>query len=190
MANENSNSEYHRIVNQLLSPLQSPLAKDSSLEWKDQSETEAEEASVHKDRRCRAIMAMNFAALSTTGMMASFKYIAAEGYHAADFNLLRNVVGLLITTIWTRVLIGLNPFKTFPLHYKGWMLVRLVCGQANFILLNVASTLASISLTLVIWQTSPFWISILAYFLLNESIYRIEIVSKLICFGAVILIAT
>ena len=132
---------------------------------------------------------MNFAALCTTGMMASFKYIAAEGYHAADFNMLRNVVGLIITTIWT-VLIGLNPFKTFPLHYKGWMLVRLLAGQANFVMLNVASTLAPISLTLVIWQTSPFWISILAHYLLKESIYAVEIVSMLICFVAVVLIAT
>ena len=74
---------------------------------------------------------MNFAALSNTGMMASFKYIAAEGYHVADFNMLRNVVGLIITTIWTTVLIGQNPYKTFPLHYKGWMLVRLVFGQAT-----------------------------------------------------------
>ena len=42
MANEISNSEYQRVENQLLSP----LAKDSSLEWKEQSETEVEEASV------------------------------------------------------------------------------------------------------------------------------------------------
>ena len=56
-------------------------------------------------------------------------------------------------------------------------------------MLNLAVPLAPLSLIMVFMQTSPFWVSILAYCLLSEPIYRLEIVAMLICFGAVVTIA-
>ena len=42
---------------------------------------------------------------------------------------------------------------------------------------------------MVFWQTSPFWISIIAFLFLKEPIVAIELVSMLICFGAVVVIS-
>ena len=43
---------------------------------------------------------------------------------------------------------------------------------------------------MVFWQTSPFWTSIIAYFILNERLFSLEIVAICICFAAVAVIAT
>ena len=43
---------------------------------------------------------------------------------------------------------------------------------------------------MVIWQTNPFLTSIVAYFLLREPILPLETLAMLICFSAVVVIAT
>ena len=55
-------------------------------------------------------------------------------------------------------------------------------------MINLAVSLAPISLVLVCVQTSSFWISILAYFMLSEPIFAVEIVAMIVCFGCVVLI--
>ena len=50
--------------------------------------------------------------------------------------------------------------------------------------------MAPISLVTVLWQTSPFWISILAYIMLKEPIVLVEIIGICICFGGVGAIAS
>ena len=42
---------------------------------------------------------------------------------------------------------------------------------------------------MVLWQTSPFWITIVAWFMLKEPIIPLELVCMVICFSAVALIA-
>ena len=46
-----------------------------------------------------------------------------------------------------------------------------------------------ISLAMICWQTSPFWISIIARFWLKEPIIYLELLGMLICFAMVSLIA-
>ena len=65
----------------------------------------------------------------------------------------------------------------------------MITGQVNFFLLNLAVSMAPLSLVMVIWQMNPFWISIIAFFLLAEPIIMIELVGMVFCFGAVVLIA-
>ena len=55
--------------------------------------------------------------------------------------------------------------------------------------MNIASPLAPISLIMVCVTTSPFWTSIIAHFMLREIMVPLEIVSMLICFGMVVVIA-
>ena len=62
-------------------------------------------------------------------------------------------------------------------------------GLANFYLLNSAVTMAPLALVMVIWQMNPFWITIIAYFLLSEQIILIELIGIFISFGAVVMIA-
>lgn len=131
---------------------------------------------------------MNVAALTTTAMAATFRVVAEQGFHPAEFNLLRNIMALICACIWCYSS-GYNPLKMFPWENKGAMLTRCITGQGNFVLLMCAVPLAPLALIMIFWQTSPFWISIVAFFLLKEPIIPLELISMMVCFGAVVLIA-
>ena len=131
---------------------------------------------------------MNIAALSNTGLTATYRIIAEQGFHPADFNLIRNFWSLFLSLIWC-YFIGVNPLNSLPKDKRGYMVLRCLSGQGNFVLLNMAAPLAPISLIMVMWQTSPFWISIVAFCMLSEPIIPLEVVAMMICFGAVITIA-
>ena len=70
------------------------------------------------------------------------------------------------------------------------MLWRMITGQANFFLMNVAVIFAPISLVMVCWTMAPFWISIIAYFINGERIIPLEVLSMIICFSMVVIITT
>ena len=92
---------------------------------------------------------MNFAAATTTGMAASYKVIA-DNFHPAEFNLMRNCLSFVVALIWLG-LIKTNPIKAFPTEKKWALFWRCITGQANFLLLNIASAMAPISLVMVFW---------------------------------------
>ena len=50
--------------------------------------------------------------------------------------------------------------------------------------------MAPISLIMVVWQTNPFWVYIMAYFILSEPVFFLEIIAIMICFAAVGTIAS
>ena len=56
--------------------------------------------------------------------------------------------------------------------------------------MNLAFTMAPISLVMIFWQINPFLISIISYFMLSEPVIPVEIIGMCICFGAVVLITT
>ena len=143
---------------------------------------------MRKDNKLLAIVAMNIAAFSTTAMTATYRIVGRD-FHAAEFNLLRNMISLIAACIWCACS-GYNPLKLFPSDKKGILLTRCLSGQANFLLLNLAAPLAPLALIMVFWQTSPFWISIVAFCWLSEPIIPLELVSMVLCFSAVIVIAT
>ena len=128
------------------------------------------------------------ASLAVTGMTCFYRIIAEEGFHAADFNLFRNAYSFLISLIWLQI-DGNKPWTNFPSHKRYTLVSRTILGQVTFLLVNIASPMAPISLIMVCWTTSPFWTSIVARFMLSESIVPLEIVSMIICFSAVVLIA-
>lgn len=142
---------------------------------------------VRKDNKLLAVVAMNIAAFSTTGMTATYRIVASD-FHAAEFNLFRNICSLIAACIWCAVQ-GYNPIKLFPSDKKGVLVTRCLTGQANFLLLALAAPLAPLALIMVFWQTSPFWISIVAFCLLSEPIIPLELIAMVVCFGAVVVIA-
>ena len=141
------------------------------------------------DNRCKAIFAMNLSALSTVFMTATWKVIAVEGFSIVDFSLLRNIAALAGGLIWCHMS-GLNPLKNFPWDRSNAFFWRCLTGHLYFIFMNAATPLAPISLVMVITQTCPFWISLIAYFALGEPIIALEIISMIVCFMAVIVIAS
>ena len=44
------------------------------------------------------------------------------------------------------------------------------------------------SLMVILYQTSPFWTSIMGYFLNGEPLYTVEIVGMVLCFVAIVAI--
>ena len=131
---------------------------------------------------------MIFAAVSMTGMTCMYRTIAVEGFHAADFNLIRNMYSFIIACVWLKIT-GNRPVVEFPFDMKCQLMWRILMGQTDFLLINMAAPLAPISLIMVCFTTSPFWTSILAFLVLNEPIVPLEIISIIICFSMVVLIA-
>ena len=105
---------------------------------------------VVKDNKVIAIISMNVAALCSTGMTVTYRVIAKEGFHAADYNLYRNVLSFTVIIVWLWIA-AQNPFKLFPRERKCLLLFRILCGQVNFILIHLAAVYAPISLTMVCW---------------------------------------
>ena len=132
---------------------------------------------------------MNFSAISTVLMTATYKVISAEGFSIIDFSLLRNIAALAGGLIWCHMS-GLNPLKLFPWERSHAFFWRCLTGHLYFIFMHLATPLAPISLIMVITQTCPFWISLIACFMLGEQIIALEIISMIVCFSAVIVIAS
>ena len=62
-------------------------------------------------------------------------------------------------------------------------------GHLYFIFMNIAAPLAPLSLVMIFAQTSPFWTTIIAYFVLSEAVIHVEIIGMIICFAGVVAIA-
>lgn len=68
------------------------------------------------------------------------------------------------------------------------MFGRAICGLSVSLLVNASLELIPFSLLVIIFQTNPFWTSILSYFVNGENIRLVEIASMLICFICVLII--
>ena len=140
-----------------------------------------------KDNRCLAIVTQNILAIVVIAMNACYKVIAREGFSIIDFVFLSNLNLFFVSIAWCW-LAGLHPYRDFPWDTKGIFFARLIFGQTRFATLSMASVFAPLALTNVVDTTSPFLISISAFFFLGEPIIPLEILSMLICFGCVAVI--
>ena len=106
------------------------ITESSHLEVEDlDTETSSSAAAAKPKNTCKAVLAINFAALCDTGMLSVYKMIAKDGFRQADFCFYRNLVGLAICTLWC-CLDGIkNPFKEFPYRQKWNLLGRCIAGS-------------------------------------------------------------
>lgn len=70
-----------------------------------------------------------------------------------------------------------------------WIVARAVVGNSCFCAINYSLTINSMSIQSILFQTNPFWTSIMAVFLLKENVKAYEYVAMGICFLGVIGIA-
>ena len=122
-----------------------------------------------KDSKWRAIIGMNGWCLGVTTQGVLFKIVAKEGFSIIEFVFFRCVFTIVISVLWSFFL-NINPFKNFPWEKKWVLCMRIITGHVAFTLLNIAITLSSLSLVMVILQTNPFWLSIIAFCILSEPI--------------------
>jgi drug/metabolite transporter (DMT)-like permease len=76
-----------------------------------------------------------------------------------------------------------------PKKLRGWILVRIIFGLTSFCCFTFCIGLLPLSLLMVLVQTNPFWTAVLAYFLNNELLSKLEIVGMLISFMGVMTIS-
>lgn len=78
---------------------------------------------------------------------------------------------------------------TVPRHKVGWLIARLLSGQAAFVGFTITIGLLPLSLLMIVAQTNPFWTSVLAYLLIGEKIRPFEIGAMMLCFCGVVCMA-
>ena len=83
---------------------------------------------------------------------------------------------------------GIKLKDNFPSNAKTVLLFRCISGQIAFFCFNMSLQFVPITITNIIFKTGSFWISILAFFFLNERISCVEIVGILLCFAGMVTI--
>ena len=123
-----------------------------------------------------------------TVMSVLYKILAKGGFHIVEFTFFRCLSCFLVSTVWS-LSQGLNPIKHFPRDRKYTVILRSLMGHTSFTSFNLAVPFVPLSLVMIIFNTSPFWIAIIAFCLLGEPIIGLEIIGIILCFGAVVAIA-
>ena len=73
----------------------------------------------------------------------------------------------------------------FPRDKKYSLLFRSIGGHLNFFLMSIGVSMLPMSLAIVCFMSSPFWVSIIARIWLKEKIILLEIIGMIICFSMV-----
>ena len=132
------------------------------------------------------MLCINIYCIVFVAMQASYKKAARDGLHIIDYTLIRGIVACVVSALLC-MSARINPWKEFPWAKKHYLLLRGLSGHGFYTMMALAVMMAPISVVTVLQNTSPFWISIVAYFLLREPIYRHEIIGTVVCFASVLL---
>ena len=68
------------------------------------------------------------------------------------------------------------------------MLFRSFLGIWGFIIYTYIITILPLTLTNVVFQTNPFWMSVLGICFLGERVMVVEILGMCVCFGGVVMV--
>lgn len=135
---------------------------------------------------------MNIYCIANTGQCILYKILSTRGIDLLEYTLFRNL------TIMSIVIVLLIVQKRDPIEAgfamgpmeKKMLLGRAVLGYVITILINLSLTMIPFSLIVIIFQTAPFWTSILSYWINGEKIMMNEIVGMGLCFIAIVIITT
>ena len=129
---------------------------------------------------------MNIYALMTVCFVESNKKAVNEQkVHALDVIFIVNLVNL----VFTAFVVALSDRSfAIPEGSKVIFFSRALLGWLLIVVYIVGNTLVPFTVQQTLANTTPFWASIFAYFLIKESISKLEIVAMVISFGAVVMI--
>ena len=140
-----------------------------------------------KDNRVKAIIWMNIFTLCASIVNILFKYISRYGVSVLEFFLWRNVFNLFASFIVVKI--HKVDVREVTNRQLMWIVLRAVVGNTCFVMINYSLTLNSMSIQSILFQTNPFWTSIMAVFLLRENVKLYEYIAMGICFLGVVGIA-
>lgn len=116
-----------------------------------------------------------------------FKLLAKSGVSVIEFMFFRNAANLILNFPIMKYY-GVNPLKDTN-GELNWIIARTVVGQLCFICFQTSVVVNPLSLQLILLQTSPFWTSLLALWLVKERVRASEYVAMTLCFIGIIGIA-
>lgn len=150
-----------------------------------------EEKVEHQDGQTKAVIMMNLFCLANTGQCVLYKIL--DERHVAsllEYTLFRNlmIMGLSLILLMCQ---GRNPISA-GMEMESWerrlLLFRAILGWLITFAINACLTMIPFTLLVILFQTSPFWTSIMGYKYNNEPLYKIEIFGMILCFICVIAI--
>jgi len=125
--------------------------------------------------------------LAYIGLSVIFKYLLTQGVRVGEFTLFRNIANFIFVCFLAKF--QNTPLVTaFPHDKKYTLLLRSIFGTAGFALYIYNLALIPMWLLLIIFQTNPFWSSVLAHFFTKDKVTVYEIIGMFICFAGVIMI--
>lgn len=130
---------------------------------------------------------MNIFTLSATIVNIMFKLLSKHGVSVLEFFLWRNVFNLVGISLIVKI--NKVDVRSVTKSQLFWIVARAFVGNSCFCIINYSLTINSMSIQSILFQTNPFWTSILAVFLLKETVKPYEYFAMGICFISVIGIA-
>ena len=121
-----------------------------------------------------------------------YKIMSERGVDLLEYTFFRNLM-ILIMSIGLLYAQSRNPIDAgFAMteSKKKILLMRAFLGYVITLLINMCLTMIPFSLLVILFQTSPFWTSILSYYYNGEPLYKMELAGMLMCFLAVVIITT
>ena len=144
------------------------------------------------DNRPLAIFMMNAFAMCSVIVSIFFKQIQADNVSVVEFTFFRNAWNLGCCLIGC-LICGVNPIREvigFNPKFRWILFARAIVGQTCFCMFMICLALLPLSLEMIFFQTSPFWVSILGICINGERVMPLEWVAMFLSFGGVVVIAT
>ena len=104
-----------------------------------------------------------------------------------ELSCFRTIFNCTVSTLIMKVQFNRSAFEV-PAQFYSTLFFRSFFGCFGFLAMTIALAYLPISVYATIINTQPFCISILSYFILQETLLRREIIGMFVCFGAVLLI--
>jgi drug/metabolite transporter (DMT)-like permease len=114
------------------------------------------------------------------------KFALLEGMAVSDFLIIRMSISMLMLFPFL-VKYNIHPIRDVPSHLWKPLLTRASISSVSIFLLNLSFLWLPISHLMMIFNCYPILATVFAYFINKEPILRIEVVSFVVCFVAVIL---
>ena len=167
------------------SAVQGENNSDDSFQACDQAETK--ELTVLKTNRTKAVIFINIFAVASFAFTATLKIALTEkGIHPLDMCLFRTLMMFFGS-------FSMVYFMKIPLYVEKkdrlWLLVRCILGLIAYTVLIFGIPMVPLVVQQTIFNTAPFWASILGWFLNNEKISTFEIIALILSFLGVLCVS-
>ena len=116
------------------------------------------------------------------------KICTNHGIHFIDFSFVRifsNFIIAVLNVIRSRKHI----IHDVPVHCRKVIIMRSITGVVGSTSAFYAFKVLPIFIVKIIFNTLPFWVSILEYFVLNERVSKFNLYCMVACFTGVVIIA-